>query len=105
MAELLPGMLQMSAGSDETLSHQLTRQLRSLITGGRLVPGQRLPSSRQLAEALKVSRNTVTFAIEQLAAEGYLGTSAGRRTVVAAGLSPMANTSQPKNNARRADHG
>jgi GntR family transcriptional regulator/MocR family aminotransferase len=105
MAELLPGMLQMSAGSDETLSHQLTRQLRSLITSGRLVPGQRLPSSRHLAQSLNVSRNTVTSAIEQLAAEGYLGTSAGRRAVVTSGLSLMADTAQPKHNAERADHG
>ena len=69
MAELLPGMLQMSGDSDETLSQQLTRQLRSLITSGRLVPGQRLPSSRHLAQSLHVSRNTVTSAIEQLASQ------------------------------------
>jgi GntR family transcriptional regulator/MocR family aminotransferase len=103
MAELLPGMLQMSGDSDETLSQQLTRQLRSLITGGRLTPGQRLPSSRHLAQSLQVSRNTVNFAIEQLAAEGYLTTSAGRRPVVTAGLSLMAAPAQPKNKSRQAD--
>src|SRR5882724_1751636 len=102
MNELLPGMLQISAGSDETLSQQLTRQLRSLITGGRLAPGQRLPSSRELAQSLQVSRNTVNFAIEQLAAEGYLATSAGRRPVVTAGLSPIAAPAQPKNKSRHA---
>jgi GntR family transcriptional regulator/MocR family aminotransferase len=105
MAELLPGMLHLSPGSDETLSHQLTRQLRALITGGRLVPGHRLPSSRQLAQLLNVSRNTVTSAIEQLAAEGYLATSAGRRTVVAAGLSLTADTARPNSCILRSDHG
>jgi GntR family transcriptional regulator / MocR family aminotransferase len=60
--------------------------LRSLISGGRLAPGQRLPSSRHLAQSLDVSRNTVTFAIEQLAAEGYVTLSAGRRPAVAEGL-------------------
>ena len=98
--DLLPGMLHLSPGGDETLAHQLTRQLRSLIAEGRLAPGQRLPSSRYLAQALKVSRNTVTFAIEQLAAEGYLTTSAGRRPVVSAGLSLIAGTARSKPSQR-----
>ena len=95
MADLLPGMLRLSPGGDETLMRQLTDQLRSLITGGRLAPGQRLPSSRGLARSLKVSRNTVSFAIEQLTAEGYLRTSAGRRPVVTSGLSLVAGRPQP----------
>jgi GntR family transcriptional regulator/MocR family aminotransferase len=87
MDELLPGMLHLSRDGGDTLMRQLTDQLRGLITGGRLAPGRRLPSSRQLAQSLDVSRNTVSFAIEQLAAEGYLSLSAGRRPAVAKGLS------------------
>lgn len=87
MDNLLPGMLHLVHDGTETLMRQLTDQLRLLITGGRLAPGQRLPSSRQLAQALEVSRNTVSFAIEQLAAEGYVSLSAGRRPQVAEGLS------------------
>jgi GntR family transcriptional regulator/MocR family aminotransferase len=87
MDDLLPGMLHLARDGSETLMRQLTDQLRLLITGGRLAPGQRLPSSRQLAQALEVSRNTVSFAIEQLAAEGYVSLSAGRRPQVAEGLS------------------
>ncbi|XSC48556.1 PLP-dependent aminotransferase family protein [Bradyrhizobium sp. RDT10] len=79
-------MLHLSRDGGDTLMRQLTDQLRGLITGGRLAPGQRLPSSRQLAQSLEVSRNTVSFAIEQLAAEGYLSLSAGRRPAVAKGL-------------------
>ena len=86
MDDLLPGMLDLARDSGETLTRQLTDQLRSLITGGRLAPGQRLPSSRHLAQSLDVSRNTVSFAIEQLAAEGYVTLSAGRRPAVAEGL-------------------
>ena len=86
MDDLLPGMLQLSRERGETLTRQLTDQLRDLITGGRLAPGLRLPSSRHLAGSLDVSRNTVSFAIEQLAAEGYLTLSAGRRPAVAEGL-------------------
>jgi GntR family transcriptional regulator/MocR family aminotransferase len=87
MNDLLPGMLDLSRNGGETLTRQLADQLRHLITKGRLTPGQRLPSSRQLAQMLDLSRNTVSFAIEQLAAEGYVTLSAGRRPTVAAGLS------------------
>src|SRR6266850_3831143 len=80
-------MLHLSRDGGATLTRQLTDQLRDLITKERLALGQRLPSSRQLAQSLDVSRNTVSFAIEQLAAEGYLSLSAGRRPEVAAGLS------------------
>jgi GntR family transcriptional regulator / MocR family aminotransferase len=86
MDDLLPGMLHLVRDGSETLMRQLTDQLRLLITGGRLAPGQRLPSSRQLAQALEVSRNTVSFAIEQLAAEGYVSLAAGRRPEVSDGL-------------------
>jgi GntR family transcriptional regulator/MocR family aminotransferase len=46
--------------------------LKSKIREGGLGPAARLPSSRALARDLRVSRNTVTLAYEQLAAEGYL---------------------------------
>lgn len=87
MDDLLPGMLRLARDGGEPLTRQLTDQLRGLIASGRLAPGQRLPSSRGLAQLLDVSRNTVSFAIEQLAAEGYLNLSAGRRPSVAEGLS------------------
>jgi GntR family transcriptional regulator/MocR family aminotransferase len=95
LADLLLGMLGLSPTGGATLVRQLTDQLRALMTGGRLLPGQRLPSSRQLARALEVSRNTVSFAIEQLAAEGYLRTAPGRRAVVTAGLAQVAAGSSP----------
>jgi GntR family transcriptional regulator/MocR family aminotransferase len=87
MDDLLPGMLHLVRDGGETLTRQLTDQLRGLITKGHLAPGQRLPSSRQLAQSLGLSRNTASFAIEQLAAEGYVTLSVRRRPVVAEGLS------------------
>ena len=96
MDDLLPGMLHLVRDGGETLTRQLTDQLRGLITKGRLAPGQRLPSSRELAQSLGLSRNTASFAIEQLAAEGYVTLSAGRRPVVAEGLSLDIRTSSPR---------
>jgi GntR family transcriptional regulator/MocR family aminotransferase len=96
MDDLLPGMLHLVRDGGETLTRQLTDQLRGLITKGRLAPGQRLPSSRELAQSLGLSRNTASFAIEQLAAEGYVTLSAGRRPVVAEGLSLDSRKSSPR---------
>jgi GntR family transcriptional regulator/MocR family aminotransferase len=87
MDDPLSGLLDLSRRSDESLTQGLTNHLRSLIADGRLRPGQRLPSSRTMARALDISRNTVSFAIEQLAAEGYLSVSPGRRPAVAESLS------------------
>lgn len=85
MDELLEGLVDLSREGEKPLTSQLAGQLRSLISDGRLKSRQRLPSSRALAARLSVSRNTVTHAIEQLAAEGYLDVSQSRRPVVAAG--------------------
>ncbi|MCQ4160976.1 PLP-dependent aminotransferase family protein [Roseomonas sp. GC11] len=57
--------------------------MRALIATGRLPQGQSLPSSRSLAQGLGISRNTVTQAVEQLVAEGYLTLLPNRRPRVA----------------------
>jgi len=75
-------LIDLKRADDDGLVAQLTGQLRSLIATGRLGKGRALPSSRRLASDLGVSRNTVTYAFEQLAAEGYLAASHGRRPVV-----------------------
>ncbi|KYG21185.1 aspartate aminotransferase [Bradyrhizobium sp. AT1] len=79
---MISALIDLNRSDDEGLVPQLTSQLRSLIATGRLGKGHVLPSSRRLAIDLGVSRNTVTYAFEQLAAEGYLAASAGRRPVV-----------------------
>ncbi len=60
--------------------------LRAAIRAGRLTPGLRLPSSRDLAAQLGVARGTVTAAYGQLTAEGYLTARRGSGTVVATTL-------------------
>jgi GntR family transcriptional regulator/MocR family aminotransferase len=80
--DLLSGLLDLTTRGEEALARRLTDQLRALITDGRLEPGQKLPSSRALARTLGISRNTVTAAIGQLQAEGYLDIARSRRPVV-----------------------
>lgn len=68
------------------IGRQLAEALRSAISRGELAAGERLPSTRTLAESLGVSRGTVTEAYEQLIAEGCLDAHAGSSTRVAAML-------------------
>jgi DNA-binding transcriptional MocR family regulator len=74
MNNVLAGMIDfdLQSKSDETLTRRLYQQLRAAILAGALPPGYRLPSSRDLAQHLKISRNTVSFVVDQLAMEGYL---------------------------------
>lgn len=58
--------------------------LRAGILDGSLAPMSRLPSSRDLAQALGVSRNTVIHAYDQLLAEGYVHSQVGSGTFVSA---------------------
>ncbi|WP_409524782.1 PLP-dependent aminotransferase family protein [Nitrincola sp. MINF-07-Sa-05] len=51
---------------------QIARQIRTLIEQGRLSPGDRLPSSRQLAQDLGISRTTSSNSYDLLTSEGYL---------------------------------
>ncbi|WP_309057398.1 PLP-dependent aminotransferase family protein [Streptomyces sp.] len=60
----------------------LQEALREAVRSGRLAAGTRLPSSRELAADLGVSRGLVTEAYEQLTAEGYLRSDRGSGTWV-----------------------
>jgi GntR family transcriptional regulator/MocR family aminotransferase len=64
------------------LQRQIYEQWRQRILRGALSPGARVPSTRELAEAIGVSRTTTTAAYEQLLAEGYLEAIHGAGTFV-----------------------
>lgn len=65
------------------LARQLYQALRERILDGRMASRMRLPASRELAETLGVSRNTVVRAYDQLYAEGYVEGRIGDGTYVA----------------------
>ena len=64
------------------LHRQLYEALRRAILDGKLSAGHQLPSSRDLAQDMGLSRNTVIAALGQLALEGYLSSHVGRGTFV-----------------------
>jgi GntR family transcriptional regulator / MocR family aminotransferase len=75
-------LLSVSREARGTLGAQIEDQLRRAIREGALRAGVRVPSSRDLARQLGVSRRVASDAYGQLAAEGYLVLRQGARPVV-----------------------
>lgn len=76
----------LDAASGEPLHRQIGAQLRAAILERRLRPGTRLPSSRLMAAELRCARGTVSAAIDQLVAEGYVVSRAASGIAVAPDL-------------------
>ena len=74
---------------------QLEEGLRAAIRSGRLEPGEKLPSSRELARAIGVSRGLVTECYQQLQSEGYLHSEVGSATRVAAAAAALPPVQAP----------
>jgi GntR family transcriptional regulator/MocR family aminotransferase len=72
-------LLTVSRDRPQTLGAQLENQLRDAIRNGSLRSGARIPSTRDLARQLGVSRRIAVDAYSQLAAEGYLVLRQGAR--------------------------
>jgi len=70
----------------EPLFRQVYQGLRQAILSGTFRSGDRLPSTRDLAEQLGISRTVVLLAYEQLLAEGFAGGRGGSGTYVSEGL-------------------
>ena len=87
--------------SDSSLQVQLAAQLKDLIQGGQLGAGDALPSSRELATDLKVSRNTVVYAYERLISEGYLSSRVRSKVYVSDTAGELRSAVQ-RNKAERA---
>ena len=68
------------------MNRQVYAGLRQAILDGTFGPGSRLPSTRDLAEQLGISRTVIVLAYEQLLAEGYVIGRGGSGTYVPEGL-------------------
>ena len=89
---LLSEMARLADRDNMPLHRQLYEAVRRAILDGKIAPGDRLPSSRELTQDLQLSRNTVVAALNQLSVEGYLLSRVGSGTYV--------NESIPKAHAR-----
>jgi len=87
------------------LQKQLYEQWREAVLSGRFTPGVSVPSTRDLARSLGVSRTTVTQAYDQLIAEGYLQTARGSGTYVCSGLPEQMLRSLPPDAWQPSDDG
>src|SRR6201985_1170575 len=106
MRQVLSGLIDISVQphGGATLTVELYNGLRAAILDGALAPGRRLPSSRELASQLKLSRNTVSGVIDQLAMEGYLEVAQGRRPGVGAAKPALVRGKPAASGASRAMH-
>ncbi|ABC93960.1 probable transcriptional regulator protein, GntR family (plasmid) [Rhizobium etli CFN 42] len=79
------------------LYRQVADQIRSMIAGGELVVGQKLPAERELAEQLSVSRPTVREALIVLEVEGLVNIRMGSGIYVVRrqGISMATSESEP----------
>ena len=75
-----------NAADELPIYRQIMRQMTEAIAGGRLKPGDRLPSHRELSEQLVIAPLTVKKAYDELEALGYIDTQRGRGTFVSAKL-------------------
>ena len=74
----------LSNAGQEPIYAQITRQIKQQILSGQLRAGEPLPSIRLLAKELRISVITTKRAYEELEADGFIVTQAGRGSFVAA---------------------
>ena len=72
-----------SNSSGQPIYEQICRQVKGAVAAGKLKPGEPLPSIRSLAKDLRISVITTKRAYDELEAEGFLYTVAGKGCFVA----------------------
>ncbi|SMG48225.1 MocR-like pyridoxine biosynthesis transcription factor PdxR [Agreia pratensis] len=80
---------------------RLSTGLRAAILGGRMRPGDAMPSSRAVASAIGVARGTVVRVYDELSGEGYLETVHGSGTFVSMRVPPRAAHAENESTERR----
>src|SRR5580698_8409702 len=86
VSEVIAPVVAVDRKSPDPLHKQIYEGFRTAIVRGNLHPGQRVPSSRSLADELKISRLPVLNAYGQLLAEGYFESRTGAGTFVSESL-------------------
>lgn len=78
------------------LALRVERAIAAAIRGGQLRAGDRLPSTRGLAEGLGISRNTAVAAYRELRAQGWIVAQPGGRTRVRVDAHPVPDPARPR---------
>ena len=79
----MPLDCRISTGTTTPIYRQLIDQIRLVVLRGQLVPGDRLPSVRSLAQRLVINPNTVARAYGELARDGVIESQQGKGYFVA----------------------
>jgi len=74
--------LRLRPKSSQPVYKQVCEELKEAILTGRLKPGDKLPSTRDLADSAGISRFTVIRSYEELSSQGYIETISGSGTFV-----------------------
>jgi len=93
--------LAVRAADELPIYRQIMRQIIEAIAAGRLHPGDKLPSHRDLAEQLVIAPLTVKKAYDELELLGYLETQRGRGTFVCERL-PQVKTAERREQVKAA---
>lgn len=78
----LAGRLSLDFHSDEPITLQIVRQIKALVAGGVLKPGDQLPTVRELAIDLRINFSTVARAYRILDEQRLISTQRGRGTYI-----------------------
>jgi GntR family transcriptional regulator/MocR family aminotransferase len=98
--QILLTFLHVRKNNKETIHDQLYEQLKQAIFEGMLLPGDRMPSSRELGRELGVSRNSVLQVFERLLIEGFFEAQTGSGTFISSNVSQFfRNRKLPTSNA------
>lgn len=81
-------------GDGRPVYRQIADHIRREIEADHLPPGARLPPIRELARSLKVNRDTVALAYEELAAAGMVESAVGRGTFVCSTTARIASEAE-----------
>ncbi len=93
--------LRIEPSAEPPIYRQIVRQILDGIASGRVRPGQRLSSQRDLAELLVISPLTVKKAYDELERGGYLETRRGQGTFVRNAPSPAPDLERLRTGLRR----
>jgi len=83
-------LIHVNPADELPIYRQIMRHITDAIAGGRLKPGEQLPSHRDLAEQLVIAPLTVKKAYDELERAGLIKTARGRGSFVGDGLPAVA---------------